>query len=55
VQATEHPDGSMRAVQLLPAVRARHDVLPLVVPVNCYFMPAYNRDSSEEASCRGGC
>src|SRR3954469_7811273 len=38
VHATEQLAGSRRAIQFLPAVRARRDMAPLTVPAGCYFM-----------------
>jgi signal peptidase I len=49
VHATEHLAGNERSIQFLPAVRARRDVAPLVVPAGSYFMLGDNRDNSEDS------
>lgn len=49
VHATEHAGGRARAVQFLPAVRARRDIAPTTVPAGCYFMLGDNRDDSEDS------
>jgi signal peptidase I len=49
VHATEHVAGSRRAIQFLPAVRARRDIAPLTVPADSYFMLGDNRDNSEDS------
>lgn len=49
VRATEHLGGRDHAVQFLPAVQARRDAGPLVVPADMYYMLGDNRDNSADS------